>query len=48
MGRSLEFALATFVIVIINTIYALWVGSVISNKLRDVVEVLIQALSQLN
>lgn len=48
MGRCLEFALATFIIVIINTTFALWVGNVISNKLRDVVEILIQALSQLN
>lgn len=44
MGRILEFALATFMITIINTIFALWIATTIRNRITELFTILIEAL----
>ena len=45
MGKILEFALATFMITIINTIFALWVATTIGNRITELFNIINKALS---
>lgn len=44
MGRILESALATFMITIIDTIFASWVATTIGNRITELFTILIKAL----
>lgn len=45
MHRCLEFALATFMITVINSLFAIWAGSLIADRVRLLFEQLFQALN---
>lgn len=42
--RSLEFALATFMITVINAGFAMWVASIIGNRITELFTSLSEAL----
>lgn len=44
MGRIFEFALATFIITVINAGFALWVATVIGNRITELFTSLAEAL----
>ena len=44
MGRALEFALATFIVAIINAGFAMWVASVIGNRITELFTRLSEAI----
>lgn len=45
MSRCLEFALATAMIVIIESTFAIWVGSLVANRIHDLFNQINNALS---
>lgn len=45
MGRCLEFALATFVITLVNAALAIWIGNLVANKITELFDQVIQALN---
>ena len=42
--RVLEFALSTFVITVVNAVFAMWVASVIGNRITELFTSLAEAL----
>lgn len=44
MGRGLEFALSTFIIIIVNAVFAMWVASVIGNRITELFTGLAEAI----
>ncbi len=44
MGRALEFALSTFIITIVNVIFALWVTNIIGNRITELFTGIVEAL----
>lgn len=44
MGRALGFALTTFIITVVNAAFALWIASVIGNRITELFTCLSETL----
>lgn len=47
MGKCLEFAMSMTAIVVINSLFAMWVGSVVADRVNELLTNLLKVLSQM-